>query len=349
MQWNGVLELFDNRQSPYVQNQQGLHVGLAIYFKLTVCAGVSQLTAFAINTLSQQIVWTESLAGDDSSTLTMSSERISVFIANTVDSLAVFVANYSFKKLPEEKHELLDSIKMVSSLESEKVLGAIKKLKNLSSESDPVVEAWLGFAYMLLCGESMVKDRLSAQLAASDYILSALSRAPGHPFVLAVAGHFFTFYKRDFQYADELLRKAMSIAPNMAVVRDTRGLLCLYNDDFETASHHIDYAVKLSSANSLKNYIAASKVMLLTNLGQHESSVNLAERILYQHPDFEAVKRYAFCSLAQIGELSKAEPLFEQIVHRSPGLLEKQVKSNHTPLVSESFSRLFQNSAKIFA
>lgn len=350
VQWNGVLELYDYRQSLLMQSEQSLsdNVGLAVHFKLIVTGGESQLTATAVNTLTRQIVWTESLAGDDSSTLTMSSERISVFIANTVDSLESFVTTCRTHHLSEERLQLAEAITMLSSLQSDKVLIAIEKLESMHYESQPLIQAWLGFAYMLLSGESMVKDRLSAQLMAKDYILSALSKAPRHPFVLAVAGHYYTFYQRDFQYADELLNKAMSIAPHMALVRDARGLLCLYNDDFKGANQHIQYAVTLSSASPLSNYITASKVMLLTSIGQHEHSVNLAERILHQSPNFDAVKRYAFCSLAQVGELSKAELLYQQVTSSDPGLLEKAVHSIHTPLVSENFHKLFKKSAKIF-
>lgn len=178
-------------------------------------------------------------------------------------------------------------------------------------------EAWFGVAAMFMIGEGHGDDdHLLGQ--ANEHIENAISMEPSNAMVLAIAGHFASFVRRDHTLARDYLAQSRRLLPNLAFAWDGTAMNAIYAGDLKAGASAAEIARNLGRYSPYKFYYDASAAIVATLQGRHTDAIRIGNQVLSRRPDFLPVMRHMFASLAMNGNSADALAMYQKLRKLDP-------------------------------
>lgn len=317
---NGYLETYDLRdmESNQLAGREAESVlcpPVLVETRLSLLSRDLQITILARVPATGKIVWTSSIGTDWDTAVSMSSQTLDEFVMGAVDSIeAVVMRQQGFATRPT----LYAAVHQLFALSRDGIVDSHDMLSRFDGESySSNAQAWRAFATTLLLGES----HDPCQNAVSDahlLLTEALEAEPSNAVVLAIAGHFAGFVRRDFSEGRRLLSESRRSLPNLAFGWDATAMNAIYSGDLRLAREAADVARRLGRYSPYRFYYDASAAIVATLEGRHQDAVAIGEQVLNKRPDFLPVMRHLVASYAHLGMQERAIDTFGRLRELDP-------------------------------
>lgn len=313
---NGYLDIYDLRdlqtnQLSDISAQSAIHPQLLVEVRVSLIGEELQAAVVARIPSSGKIVWTASLASDRDSAFQISSDTMTEFVMGAVDSIETVVL-----RQPDYASQatLYTAVHQLFGLSREGIGDASILLNGLANtQRSPIAEAWLGFATVLMLGERLDDKREAMIARAAAHIETAMEAEPSNAVILALAGHFESFVRRDFDLGRSYLDESLRQVPNLAFAWDARAMNAIYQGDVKTGAWAAETARKLGRYSPYRFYYDASAVIAATLEGRHRDAIVLGNRVLAKRPNFLPVMRHMCASHAELGNTADAMDFFRRL------------------------------------
>jgi tetratricopeptide (TPR) repeat protein len=140
----------------------------------------------------------------------------------------------------------------------------------------------------------------------------ALDMEPSNAVVLALAGHFEGFVRRDFALGRSHLLESRRILPNLAIGWDSTAMNLIYTDDLDRGAEAAEIARRLGRYSPYKFWYDASAAIAASLQGRHEDAIRIGNRVLAKRT-FLPVMRHLFASYAQTGDIRSAMRVYGEL------------------------------------
>lgn len=257
-----------------------------------------------------KVIWTSSISSDCKTATSVTSQTMMEFVMGAVDSIESMIVR---QMRQGAKPTLYTAVHQLFGLSHDGIQDARTLLGQLLSETYSAnTQAWFGVAAMFMIGEGHAdgEDMLEE---ANEHIQNALSMAPSNAMVLAIAGHFAGFVRRDHDLASDYLVQSRRIVPNLAFAWDATAMSAVYKGDLAAASYAAEIARNLGRYSPYKFYYDASASIVATLQGNHAEAIRIGKQVLARRPDFLPVMRHMFASYVGMGDNAAATELFQRI------------------------------------
>jgi tetratricopeptide (TPR) repeat protein len=215
----------------------------------------------------------------------------------------------------------------------------------VGSDYSANAEGWLAFTTGLRVGESFVAsdEHLETAIAQFEH---ALEMEPSNALVLALAGHFEGFVRRDFALGRSYLVESRRILPNLAIGWDSTAMNLIYTDDLDRGAEAAEIARRLGRYSPYKFWYDASAAIAASLQGRHEDAIRIGNRVLAKRT-FLPVMRHLFASHAALGHSDEALGLYRELRALDPAFGTEEMASPTYALASpRSFSLIEQGLRK---
>lgn len=269
-----------------------------------------QATIVARVPATGRVIWTSSIASDPDAALPIASETMMEFVMGAVDSIEGLILRQPGLMV---KPTLYTAVHQLFGLSREGIADACQILGQFMQGADysANAEGWLAFTTGLSVGES---HGTGAELLekATAYFEHALDAEPSNALVLALAGHFEGFVRRDFALGQQYLAESRRILPNLAIGWDSTAMNLIYVDELERGAEAAEIGRRLGRYSPYKFWYDASAVIAASLQGRHQDAIRIGNRVLAKRT-FLPVMRHLFASHAQIGNVEEAHELYRSL------------------------------------
>ena len=148
------------------------------------------------------------------------------------------------------------------------------------------------------------------------------------PTALAWAAHALTYLGRDYDAGLDASERAVSLAPNAALVLLFHGWNRVYAGDWRTALVEIERAMRLSPVDPAMFYFTIALCGAHFVAGHQEEAANWARRTLRLRPGYLIAHRLLAASLAALGERDAAREAVRALLALAPGDTVASVAAN---------------------
>ncbi len=219
------------------------------------------------------------------------------------------------------------------------VIGAIDKIFSTSSagldeaeyalskaieiEGKGVYYAW--YAYLMAFRFEDLKGQYENEYKAKTHYLmdKAITQDGNNPLTLSLVAHVYSFVFRDFNRAETLLERALTIDPDLILALDSYALLNFYEGNLEKARYIASQVFQRSLFNPYRFCFATSLCMIDTVMGDYSAAVKHGEKAISIHrPNqknvFAPTLRYLAAAHANVGNRERAAEVFQIMKSQDP-------------------------------
>jgi TolB-like protein/DNA-binding SARP family transcriptional activator len=179
--------------------------------------------------------------------------------------------------------------------------------------------AWMAFWHLMGIGQGWLTDRARSATAAEQHARAAIERDPDDPMGLSFAGHVEAFLRRNYDLAEHLHERSLSVNPNFGWGWALSALVACYRGRPHDALERMERYRTLSPFDNFRYFWETVTVISLTLSGRYQDAVVAAQPILREHPNFTAVYVPVIVSLAYLGRSEEAHNLARQLLSLQPG------------------------------
>jgi len=312
---NGYVETYDLRdvQTNQLEGRRAESVSrppVLVEVRVSLVGLELQATIIARVPATGKVVWTASIASDPDAALPIASETMMEFVTGAVDSIEALILRQPGLTV---KPTLYTAVHQLFGLSREGIEDACALLRQFLHGSDysANAEGWLGFTTGLQVGEShgAGEDRLDAATAHFEH---AMEMEPSNALVLALAGHFEGYVRRDMVLGRQYLAESRRILPNLAIGWDATAMNLIYTDHLDRGAEAAEIARRLGRYSPYKFWYDASAVIAASLQGRHQDAIRIGNRVLAKRK-FLPVMRHMFASHAQLGNVPDAMELYRSL------------------------------------
>jgi tetratricopeptide (TPR) repeat protein len=290
-----------------------------------------------------RVIWTSSIASDRDAAFAIASETMMEFVMGAVDSIEGLILRQPGLMV---KPTLYAAVHQLFGLSRDGIEDACGILRHflIGQDYSANAEGWLAFATGLTVGES---HGAGADLLAeaSGHFEHALEMEPSNALVLALAGHFEGFVRRDFALGRSYLLESRRILPNLAIGWDSTAMNLIYTDDLDRGADAAEIARRLGRYSPYKFWYDASAAIAASLQGRHEDAIRIGNRVLAKRT-FLPVMRHLFASYAQTGNMEEALRTFGELRDLDPAFGTTEMASPSYALPSPRSFSLIEQSLK---
>ena len=346
---NGFVETYDLRdvQTNQLEGRSQESVSrppVLAEVRISLIGQELQATIVARVPSTGRVIWTSSIASDRDAAFGIASETMMEFVMGAVDSIEGLVLRQPGLMV---KPTLYTAVHQLFGLSREGIRDACGILRHFLAGSDysANAEGWLAFTTGLTVGESHGAGAdLLAEAAA--HFEHALEMEPSNALVLALAGHFEGFVRRDFALGRSYLVESRKILPNLAIGWDSTAMNLIYTDDLDRGADAAEIARRLGRYSPYKFWYDASAAIAASLHGRHEDAIRIGNRVLAKRT-FLPVMRHLFASYAQVGNLEEAQRVYSELRRLDPAFGTQEMASPSYAMPSpRSFALIEQSLLK---
>lgn len=221
----------------------------------------------------------------------------------------------------------------------ESALGLFKK----SIEADPSFAAPYGLAASCHLMSKAIYTRKHSPIFREEVQLlidQVRDKGAEDALALAWAAHAAALVCGDLDDAIELVERALSLNPNLAVAWQRSGWLNSYAGNPSKAIDHLEHALRLNPVDPL-NFLAQTAVGFAHFVaGEHEQAVRWARKALLARPKWVPALRVLAPSLACQGKITEAKRAGQKQKELSPEIRIAALTSHYPFSKGEAFERL---------
>ena len=312
---NGFVETYDLRdvQTNQLEGRSPSSVArppVLAEVRVSLLGQELQATIVARVPSTGRVIWTSSIASDRDAAFAIASDTMMEFVMGAVDSIEGLILRQPGLMV---KPTLYTAVHQLFGLSREGIEDACDLLRNFLHGADysANAEGWLAFTTGLSVGEAhgAGAERLAAATAHFEH---ALEMEPSNALVLALAGHFEGFVRRDFALGRSYLLESRRILPNLAIGWDSTAMNLIYTGDLDRGADAAEIARRLGRYSPYKFWYDASAAIAASLQGRHEDAIRIGNRVLAKRT-FLPVMRHLFASDAQIGDMEAATRIFAEL------------------------------------
>jgi tetratricopeptide (TPR) repeat protein len=317
---NGFVETYDLRDVETNQLEGRsvdavAHPPVLVEVRVSVLGQELQATLVARVPATGRVIWTSSIASDRDGAFSISSETMLEFVMGAVDSIEGLILRQPGLGA---RPTLYTAVHQLFGLSPEGIEDACAILRQFldGKAYSANAEAWLAFTCGVTVGEghNVHPDLLDA---ASAHFEHALDMEPSNALVLALAGHFEGFVRRDFALGRSHLAESRRILPNLAIAWDSTAMNLIYTDELDSGAEAAEIARRLGRYSPYRFWYDASAAIAASLQGRHQDAVRIGTRVLAKRP-FMPVMRHLFASHAEVGNMPEALALYQEIRRHDP-------------------------------
>jgi hypothetical protein len=290
-----------------------------------------------------RVIWTSSIASDRDAAFAIASETMMEFVMGAVDSIEGLILRQPGLMV---KPTLYTAVHQLFGLSREGITDACGLLRHFLHGADYSANAqgWLAFTTGLSVGEShgACAERLAEAAAHFEH---ALEMEPSNALVLALAGHFEGFVRRDFALGRSYLVESRRILPNLAIGWDSTAMNLIYTDDLDRGAEAAEIARRLGRYSPYKFWYDASAAIAASLQGRHEDAIRIGNRVLAKRT-FLPVMRHLFASYAQTGKMEEAMRIYTELRALDPAFGTAAMASSAYALPSPRSFSLIEGSLR---
>ena len=299
-----------------------LGAGYALEGSVRTAGSRVRVTAQLCSTEGGQHVWARSFDGDLTDLFAFH-DGITAAIVSTVEpSLRLAEAERSRSK-PTDSLGAYDLYlralpqRYLARADNDAALRMLRRAVAL----DPSFSAAKGNLAGLICvrvtqgwaetGEAAEALRCAREVAETD--------SEDDPTALAWAAHALTYLGRDYDAGLDASERAVSLAPNAALVLLFHGWNRLYAGDWRTALVEIERAMRLSPVDPAMFYFTIARCGAHFVAGHHGEAASWARRTIRLRPGYLIAHRLLAASLVALGEREAAREAVHALLTLAPG------------------------------
>lgn len=212
-----------------------------------------------------------------------------------------------------------------------------------SIEADPSFAAPYGLAASCHLMSKAVQTRKHSAILREEVKLlidQVRNKGSDDALALAWAAHAAALICGDLDDAIELVDRALSLNPNLAVAWQRSGWLQSYAGNPAKAIDHLEHALRLNPVDPL-NFLAQTAVGFAHFVaGDHEQAVRWARKALLARPNWVPALRVLVPSLAWQGDITEAQRAGRKLKELSPEIGLDALSSHYPFRQFEAFERL---------
>jgi tetratricopeptide (TPR) repeat protein len=160
---------------------------------------------------------------------------------------------------------------------------------------------------------------------------AAISLDPNDPTVLALASHALGHLTDDYETAETLMDRALTLNPNSALAWELGGWLRLWVGDPSSAVERLQRGFQLSPLN-MRGFIVQSGLATAYIMhGRYEQAIEMARKCIGQAPHWHTGYRMLAAALAGAGRLTEAREMAAQHVARNRSYTLRLVRLIYKP------------------
>jgi hypothetical protein len=312
---NGFVETYDLRdvQTNQLEGRSPESVSrppVLAEVRVSLIGQELQATIVARVPSTGRVIWTSSIASDRDAAFAIASDTMMEFVMGAVDSIEGLVLRQPGLMV---KPTLYTAVHQLFGLSREGIEDACGLLRHFLHGADysANAEGWLAFTTGITVGEShgAGAERLAE---AAMHFEHALEMEPSNAVVLALAGHFEGFVRRDFALGRSYLLESRRILPNLAIGWDATAMNLIYIDDLDRGAEAAEIARRLGRYSPYKFWYDASAAIAASLQGRHEDAIRIGNRVLAKRT-FLPVMRHLFASYAQTGDIPAAMRIYGEL------------------------------------
>lgn len=317
---NGFVETYDLRDMESNQlagraTESVLCPPVLVEVRVSLVARELQITILARVPASGKVVWTASIGTDWETAIAISSQTIDEFVMGAVDSIEAVVMRQPGRST---RPTLYAAVHQLFALSREGIVDSSEILAGFDGPHYSAnAQAWRSFAIPLLIGERHDPCEESV-MRAGELLERALEAEPSNAVVLAIAGHYEGFVRRDLATSRELLAESRRSLPNLAFGWDATAMNAIYSGELDVARKAADIARRLGRYSPYRYYYDSSAAIAATLSGRHDQAIRIGEQVLAKRPDFLPVMRHLVASYALSGATDKAHAMFRRLRQVDP-------------------------------
>jgi len=326
---NGFVETYDLRDVETNQLEgrpidSVAHPPVMVEVRVSVVGEELQATIVARVPATGRVIWTSSIASDRDGAFFIASETMMEFVMGAIDSIEGLILRQTGVGVRPTLYTAVHQLFGLSRAGIEDACGILRQFLHGSSYSANA-EGWLAFTPGLTLGESHGAD---ADLldAASAHFEHALEMEPSNALVLALAGHFEGFVRRDFALGSSHLAESRRLLPNLALAWDSTAMNLIYTDDLDRGAQAAEIARRLGRYSPYRFWYDASAVIAASLQGRHHDAIRIGSRVLAKRP-FLPVMRHLFASYAETGNTVEALEIYKQLCALDPAFGTEEMAS----------------------
>jgi adenylate cyclase len=178
--------------------------------------------------------------------------------------------------------------------------------------------AHLAWWYSLCAGEGQATAQTEQRELAVDHALRAAALDGRDAYVLSVAGHLLTLFKKQYGRANDLLEQAITINPGSAWAWARGGATLAYQGRTDEALARVKRAMQLSpfDTNLFAFYVSGGIACLAGE--RNADAVGWLGKAMRLSPGFVGAKRLQIAALARVGEHAEARALASELLIAQP-------------------------------
>lgn len=177
---------------------------------------------------------------------------------------------------------------------------------------------YIAYWYIFRVGEGWSADPVKDAQEAARMAQAAIDRDQRDGFALAIYGHVQSFLMRDFDRANAILDRAVTIAPNCAMAWTMSSITRGYVGDGQTAVERAETGLRLSPLDGHGFWFEGQLAQAHYINGDYVGAVAWARRAAAQNPSAMFNLRILAASLAALGRMSAAGLIARDILQRNP-------------------------------
>jgi tetratricopeptide (TPR) repeat protein len=330
-----VMDLRPNRQTPgSVQRLEGpdwvLHASALVY-EGAVCITVN-LRSVGEN----RMIWSQSQHFEANDLYRSENLRLGAFVNEVAFiTLDQIVNPHQIRDEPRHKAARLAIGAVYHMLRLRDVdLDAAERMLTEAYETEPKSSylGWRLYLDVIRLGERRVGRTDPFFDQARDYARRAIEADPYNPITLALTAHAHSFIFREYEFALELLNRAVAANPMLAICRDLRALTLGYLGDVERGYQDAMYARALGGPPTYRYCIETTCCILSTLQGRFEDGIKYGRLALAQQPNFLPALRYSASCEGYLGRAGDAEKTVDRIRKWEPDFSIELLRSEDYPV-----------------
>jgi TolB-like protein/Tfp pilus assembly protein PilF len=203
--------------------------------------------------------------------------------------------------------------------------------------------AWLAFWHVISLGEGWVSDSSAKMVEAADHHARiAVERDPDDAMGLAFAAHVEGFLRRQFDSAERLYERALTLNPSFGWAWALRAVLCCYRGRPDEALGYMSDYHKLCPFDPYRYFWDTVTTIAHALKGQHEQALVAAAPVLRDHPMFGAIYVPVISSLGRLGRIEEGRALFEKLKVTRPDFSIESFRKTYPMENPEDFDAYIQ-------
>jgi tetratricopeptide (TPR) repeat protein len=197
----------------------------------------------------------------------------------------------------------------------------------------PTGWAWLAFLQTFRIGQSHAGLRSELVEEIDSIIDRVLTAAPTNALCLTLIAHVKSYLFRDFEQADMLFKRALSIHPGRPMTWALRSNLHAYTGDFDASLASARHSQALGQFSPISFYFESASCINAAISGDVPRAVTLGRKLLQIRPNYIAPQRFVLAMYGGLGRQQESKGLLAHLQKEDPDFSIEQIRSTEHPIL----------------